>query len=66
MGAEPMTVREWLPRVPLGLYACVRAALIPGAAGAAYTELLEWPAAPAWAERWRAARVLAPARAPVQ
>ncbi len=60
-----MTVRDWLPRVPLGLYACARAILIPGDPGAACTELLEWPSM-AWLERWRAGRVLAPARAPVQ
>ena len=60
-----MTVREWLPRVPLGLYACARVALIPGAAGRAGSELLEWPSL-AWPERWRVGRMLDPVRAPVQ
>lgn len=48
-------VPEWLPRVPLGLAACARALLIPGEAGRACTEPLEWPALD-----WRA-----PAPAPV-
>ncbi len=65
MGGRVMTVRDWLPRVPLGLYACARTVLIPGDASAACTELLEWPAM-AWLERWRAGRLLGPARAPVQ
>lgn len=64
-GGRTVTASEWLPRLPLGLYACARAALIPGAAGVACSERLEWPSL-AWLERSRAQRVLAAARAPVQ
>ena len=55
---------DWLPRIPLGLFACARAVLVPGDAGRLMSERLEWPVV-AWRIRWRAPQP-APLRAPVR